>query len=258
MGISDEQYSAEKDAGYRAIGRYLVAFSQLTAYMRRLIARHLVEGTARPRSSIEILLGDVGPRNIADSFFGLCRTAGDLEGDELLVAARLQKRVMEANEFRTDVAHGDWSVGDLEGADATCVLPLELLRIKASRREVPAAQWISITVDELNAFADDLWTLTMLVSDFGTLALGLSRWVYEDSPSGRAMSLAGPESGIRVRDVYSQTGPSSKPLIGRSGSRADDVALMRYAGMDGRWDNKADMQAVARILAEPIKPSSLR
>lgn len=256
--MSYEQYRADKDAAYRAIGRYVVAFSQLIGHMRRLIARHLTEDTTHPRASVEVLLGDVGPRNVADSFFSLCRTAGDLEGDELLVAARLQKRVMEANEFRTDVAHGDWTVGDLEGADADRVLPPGLLRIKASRRELPAAQIIPINVDELDALTDDLWTLAMLVLDFGKLALRLPLWVYKDEPDGRYLMAPEKDSGIRVEDVYCNEGTAGKPVVGRSGTRANDVALMRYAGMDGRWDNAADMKAVARILAEPIKPRSLR
>lgn len=251
MGMSDEQYEAEKDVGYRAIGRYIVAFSQLIAFMRRLTARHLTEGTTHSRSSVETLLGDVGPRSVADSFFAICRVDGALRDVELLVAARFQMRVLEANEFRTDVAHGDWSVGELEGADAEHVLPLQLLRIKASRKDA-AAQSSEITVDELNGFADDVWTLVTLVAEFGKLALGLTSWVYKDG------ALAGLVSGIRVGDVYANEGTTTKPVIGRSGPRADEVALMRFAGMDGRWDNRAEMEAVARILAEPIKPPSLR
>lgn len=256
--ITAEQWEAEKDAGYRAIGRYVVAFSQMIAYMRRMIARHLTEGTPRPRSHVEMLLGDVGPKNVADSFFGLCRAAGELQGDELKVASRLQQRVMEANEFRTDVSHGDWTIGDFEGSDAERVLPPELLRIKAGRREGMPAQSISITVDELNALTDDLWTLTMLLSDFGKLALGLPIWVYEDrGEAGRRLAGAA-ESGIRVGDVYVNEGTVAQPRIARTGPRADDVGLMRYAGMDGRWDNQADMGAVARILTESIKPPALR
>jgi hypothetical protein len=258
MEISNEQYRAEMDAAYRAIGRYVVAFSQLVGHMRRLIARHLTDETSHPRASVEVLLGDVGPRNVADSFFSLCRTAGNLEGDELLVAARLQKRVMEANEFRTDVAHGDWTVGDFEGADGDRVLPPELLRIKASRKDTPAAQALPIKVEELNAFTDDLWTLAMLVLDFGKLALRLPLWVYKDEPEGRFLMEPAENSEIHVGDVYRNEGNAGKPVVGRSGVRANEVALMRYAGMDGRWNNAADMEAVARILAQPIKPHPLR
>jgi len=257
MEMSDAEYRAELDAAYRAIGRYVVAFSQLTGHMRRLIARHLTEHTTHPRESVEMLLGDVGPRNVADAFFNLCRTAGDLEGDELLTAARLQKRVLEANEIRTDVAHGDWTVGDFEGADAERVLPPELLRIKASRKDL-AAQTIAITVDELDALTDDLWTLAVLVLDFGKLALHLGFWVWRDDADGRVLVPPGEHDKLRVGDVYRNEGNTGKPLIGRTGPRANDVALMRYAGMDGRWVNSLEMEAVARILAEPIKPPALR
>ncbi len=256
--MSFEQYSAEKDAAYRAIGRYVVAFSQLIAHMRRLIARHLTENTTHPPAAVEMLLGDVGSRNVADSFFNLCRTTGDLQDDELLAAARLQKRVLEANEIRTDVAHGDWTVGDLEGSDSARVLPPELLRIQASRKGHPAAQSIPIDVDELNVLTDDLWTLAALVVDFGKLAFRLPLWVWKDEPDGRYLVAPEPGDTIRVGDVYRNEGNAAKPVVGRTGVRADDVALMRYAGMDGRWDNVIEMGAVARILAEPIKPKALR
>lgn len=258
MEMSHEQYRAEMDAAYRAIGRYVVAFSHLVAHMRRLIGRHLTDNTTHPRASVEMLLGDVGPRNIADSFFNLCRTAGDLDGTEQLAAARLQKRVLEANEFRTDAAHGDWTVGDLAGADADEVLPPELLRIKASRKGQPAAQAITIAVDELNAMTDDLWTLVVLVVDFGKLAFRMPLWIWKDEPDGRYLMKPEPHDEIRVRDVYRNEGTAGKVVIGRTGPRANDVALMRYAGMDGRWNNLVEMQAVARILADPIKPPALR
>ena len=245
MEMSDKQYRAEMDVTYRAIGRYVVAFSQLIAHMRRLIARHLTDDTTHPRASVEMLLGDVGPRNVADAFFNLCRTAGGLTGDEVLVSARLQKRVMEANELRTDVAHGDWTVGEFEGSDADRMLPPEILRIKASRKDQPAAVAVPIEPDELNTVTDDIWTLTMLVLDFGKLALHLPFWVWKDEPEGRFLMQPGPDDTIRVGDVYRNEGTAGKVVIGRTGERANDVALMRYAGMDGRWNNAADMEAVA-------------
>jgi hypothetical protein len=252
--LTDEQYRQELDAGYRAIGRYMVAFSHLIAYMRRLTARHLTEGTRHHRSRVEMLLGEVGPKNIGDSFFGLCRADGELTDDELAVEARLRVRVREANEMRTDIAHGDWSVGDLEGSDAMTMLPPELLRIKPSRQGEPAAKAMPLSVDDLNKMADDLWTLTILVEDFGKLALGLPIWVYADGPDGRRST---PREGgsIRVGEVWAREGSAKKPRIDRSGPKADDVVLMRYAGMRGERTNVQEMAAAARILREPIKPS---
>ena len=252
--ISAEQYRRELDAGYRAIGRYMVAFSQLIAHMRRLVARHLTEGTGHHRSRVEMLLGEAGPKNVGDSFFGLCRADGELTDDEPAVEARLRGRVTEANEMRTDIAHGDWSVGDLEGSDATEVLPPELLRIKPSRRGEPAAKFMPLGIRELNEMADVLWTLTILVEDFGKLALGLPTWIYADGPDGRISTLCDGGS-IRVGEVYVNDGSTKKSRIARSGSKADDVVLMPYAGIHGERSNADEIAAIARILAKPIKPS---
>jgi hypothetical protein len=136
-----------------------------------------------------MLLGEAGPKNVVDSFFGLCRTDGELTDDELAVEARLRVRVREANEMRTDIAHGDWSVGDLEGSDATKTLPPELLRIKPSRQGEPAAKTMPLSVDDLNKMADDLWTLTILVEDFGKLASGCRYGSTRMTPTDGAFPL---------------------------------------------------------------------
>jgi hypothetical protein len=63
---------------------------------------------------------------------------------------------------------------------------------------LPAAQTISIAVDELNDLTDDLWTLTMLGSDFARLALGSPIWVWEDvqdAHGGPAVSFVESDSG---------------------------------------------------------------
>lgn len=236
-GLSDEQYAAEKDAGYRAIGRYIVAFSPLVRYMRVLTARHLTEGTMHHPSRVEMLLGDARSKNVADSFFGLCRADGDLDLEQL-VTARFQTRVMEANEVRTDVAHGDWTIGDLAGFDATEVLPPAVLRIRPGRRSDPGARSIELKVELMNEMSDDLWTLTMLVIDFGKLALQLPLMLYErHKDSQRLATSLGERGQFRVRDVYANEGTTQQPRIARSGPHANDVALMKWAGMDGRWDN---------------------
>jgi hypothetical protein len=56
-------------------------------------------------------------------------------------------------------------------------------------------------------------------------------------------------------DVWAKEGSVKKPRIDRSGPRAADVVLMRYAGMHGERTNVEEMVAAARILSEPIKPS---
>ena len=95
-------------------------------------------------------------------------------------------------------------------------------------------------MDQLNAFTDDLWTLVMLVLDFGKFAFHMPLWIYNHEPDGGYIMEPSQDSGIRVRDVYRNEGTVTKPVIGRSSRtpRSNYVALMRYAGMDGRIERR--------------------
>ena len=60
-----------------------------------------------------LLLGEAPASAIANAYFGLCRTLGELDDDEQKVCNALRKDVQQVIETRNDIAHGDWSIGDI-------------------------------------------------------------------------------------------------------------------------------------------------
>jgi hypothetical protein len=104
-----EQRQLDTDNGYRAIGRYVVAFSELVSEMRLLVAQHVGGHDRWPLANIALGEANAGP--IQHAFFGLCREANDFTAAEDKVASLLSREVGEVVTTRNDIAHGDWLVG---------------------------------------------------------------------------------------------------------------------------------------------------
>jgi hypothetical protein len=172
--MSDIERWAEKrervsaDA-YRAIGRYVVEFSQLMFFMRSLIARRLTEPD-KPTTLADLALGQIQPVQLTDAFFAACLADGRLDSDEKKIGRSLRARVLkESSENRNDLAHGDWWIGGLAADDT--IRPSTLVRIKPAK-EVGAHIFEDLTVDELDRRSDDVLKLALRVHAFGSIALG--------------------------------------------------------------------------------------
>lgn len=207
----DERRKRRDDA-YRAIGRYMVAFSRLISVMRVLVAEYVVGPEGDP-SVAEDLMGDVGAKNIADAYFGLIRRRGGLDVVEAQMEVLLRKRVVTEGgsivQTRNDIAHGDWWVG-IFGVNSDEGGGL-LVRTKTSRASGAAAVAEEMTAKQLEQMADEIVDLTNTLAEFGRLALGLAV-SRRDEPLQQTRTSIGE---FRIRDVYSLTGE------GHSGVWAD-------------------------------------
>jgi hypothetical protein len=217
------EHSADVDDAYRAIGRYMVAFSQLIAEMRDLIATRL--GGA-DFVLVQIVLGEAQPGNIAHAFFGLAREVGNLTDAENDVAASLENAVRLANEERTHFAHGDWQVGNVH-VDPTSrklkTLPPRRVRILPHQKKGPY-KIDHLTPKQIDEKTDDLLALLTSVYEFGRLALGLPVTVEQADGSGE-------NEWLRVSDVFVVEGnQKTGKRLARSGPRADDVFPVIYVG----------------------------
>jgi hypothetical protein len=105
--VSDPHYKEQVDNAYRAIGRYVVEFSQLLYHLRTLIAHRL---PTDPATIAFLVLGEAQAQQLANVFFGTCRVVADLDAEEQKVAAWLRNRVNGQIELRNEIAHGDWFV----------------------------------------------------------------------------------------------------------------------------------------------------
>src|SRR5579862_2050863 len=108
--MTEDEYERQTNESLRAIGRYVVEFSQLVRSMRNVVARRLTWG-CHPVVLGELTLGEATASQIADVFFGMCKEWSQLDAEEAKVASALRKAVKQAIEKRNDVAHGDWHVG---------------------------------------------------------------------------------------------------------------------------------------------------
>jgi hypothetical protein len=229
-----------RDDAYRAIGRYIVAFSRLIAEMRTLMADYI--GTRGHGGSIivEELLGDVGPKNIADAYFGMLRRYGDLNDAELKMESALRTRIVKGTEkmasviqTRADIAHGDWWIGLMRRGSSGELIELDasLVRIKASRSAGPAAVPRDLRTDQINEMADELVDLTNTIVDFGRLALKMPMIRQDDSSADPTNSVG----EFRVSDIYTLEGgnkSAGKARLVRNGTSAHLLPFMPWAWKD--------------------------
>jgi hypothetical protein len=164
------EWAAQTDDAYRAIGRYVVRFSELVSEMRDMVCQYVANGVADMHIS-QLLLGEAGTQHIANAFFATCRTVGELDGDKEAVWRELRKQVDETIRMRNDIAHGEWRIGHRDELDGEIVtLPPHLVRIIPLRGEGPYKQR-DLSVDDIDSLSDDMDALLTRIHDFGRLAL---------------------------------------------------------------------------------------
>lgn len=224
------EYEQQRDDGYRAIGHYFVAFSQLMHHLRGVIAWKLADASAtNPNETFaEMILGESMPKLIIDSFFGMCRLVGDFDKTEQLIETRLRNEAIEASIKRNDIAHGDWWVGLLSHHAAEKVRDPSLVRIKPGRVGEHPEKVENFSVRDLDRMADQLLLMANTLIEFGRLALALPILRHQDPPdTGTRVS----RGEFRVRDVYAYEGSKQSGRVARTGAKADLVPIIEWVRM---------------------------
>jgi hypothetical protein len=236
---TDEQYQADVNDAYRAIGRYIAAFSQLTRGLRRMIAEYI--GRNEKWVLVDVVLGEAMAAALSHAFFALCRDAGNFSAAETEIEGQLRREIEEEIiPLRNDIAHGDWEVGNFvypTGGPAK-VLPPRIIRIIPHRKHGPY-QIRDVKIEELDATTDRLVEVLTMVMEFGKLALGQPLVRCTDE-GGSAVSVG----EFRVQDVLAvpeSTKPRDEPAptkakvpenkrakVSRTGPRAGEVSLLPY------------------------------
>jgi hypothetical protein len=215
--LSTDGYNQQTNDAYRAIGRYMVAFSVLVHELRAAVAQHISPGKA-PLANIA--LGEFSAMPICHAFFGLARLAAGFTRDEAKVADLLAIDVEKAIRTRNDVAHGDWRVGWLgHGASGVQILDPQLVRIVPHEKRGPF-KTKDLTVADIDEMTDRLECLTTLAIDFGNIALGLPIYRADGSLS---------TDEYRVADVFVVRGKGQNAAIVREGPRAGEVVPVPYS-----------------------------
>jgi hypothetical protein len=223
------EYKRQKDDGYRAIGRYIVAFSQLMSHMRYVIASRIAWRHDDDPALVEMILGEAMPKLITDSFFGLCRVVGQFDEAEKKVERKLRNDAVEICNMRNDIAHGDWWVGQMERYDSPTVRAPALVRIKPGRVDELPEQTVDLLIADLDTMADDISALTNTLAEFGRLALGLPIVTHEPIPPSESRVTR----EFRVRDIYVLRGTKKAPQgprVVRDGPKAELVPLSHWVG----------------------------
>jgi hypothetical protein len=214
-------HDREMDNAYRAIGRYVVAFSSLMQRMRELLSEHVAGGIVGSHEP-ELLLGEAMPTALSNAFFGMCRLVADLDENESKVESAIRKRVKTEIEMRNDVAHGDWEVGWFLATPPYAVRDPHLIRLLPGRSEGPRKVQ-SLSVLDIDRLSSRILALLTLVNEFGHLALGLPIMLTLPTEGDSPAHVSTGE--YRVRDVLvaHQEKRSGPVTIKRDGPRAREV-----------------------------------
>ncbi len=234
-----EQYQADIDDAYRAIGRYIAAFSQLTHGLRRMIAEYI--GRNEKWVLVDIALGETMAAQLSHAFFALCRDAANFSAAETEIEGQLRREIEEEIiPMRNDIAHGDWEVGNfiLPTGGPVKVLPPRMIRITPHRKDGPY-QIRDVKIEELDATTDRLIDVLTMVMEFGKLALG-QPVVRRTDDGGSAVSvgefrvqdvLAVPDS-TKSRDeqapIKAKQPENKRANVSRTGPRASEVSVIPY------------------------------
>jgi hypothetical protein len=190
---------------YRAIGRYMVAFSLLERSMRWGLQSGLKNKLSR------VVLGEMTAYPLRDAFFGSCRTVCDFDEVEQAVASRLRARVTEEIERRNFIAHAEWLVGYTEGDKPGMATP-QRHRNKPMRAE-GSHESVEETAEDLDKHSEALGQLTNYLHEFGQMCFGFHYLsVREGGPP-------------RLRDIFIINGSLKKGTLVREGPRAHQIEI---------------------------------
>jgi hypothetical protein len=175
---------------YRAIGQYIVAFSQLVFAMRDSMERRLMGG-GNGYHLVQLAIGEAPAYQIANSFFGMCSEETKLQDDgDRKIAKALKENVLEEITRRNDMSHGDWWVWAPEGS--TELPNPTLVRLKPGRGNFPKRhEWRGTeaelgdprttthprtvspyTIEDLDELSESLMDLARVTGEFGGTCLG--------------------------------------------------------------------------------------
>lgn len=183
-------YEAEVANGQRALGRWLVEFSQLIWVMRMQLRSAMAVRNGGDVHVIDLLTGAMEAHSLKNAFFASIRYLADPphDEDEKKVSVTLEDQVSDVIQFRNDLAHGEWFVG-WGSTDAAFPDPPKLRRTKPGTRRGPAMTSVTLTVDEMDRRSEALIVLRRMVYEYAALA------------AGQYPSLT-QELDLRVRDVF--------------------------------------------------------
>lgn len=189
MPLPNDELAEDRRNAHRAIGAYVVAFSQLMRAMRCVIGEFIVDDDLERIRYTDIVLGEAPAATLSHAFFGLCREATRYSEAEAEIAGQLQREIEESIiPTRNDIAHGDW---DIVSDEPSAPKPPTLTRIIPHRKASPY-KIVPITVETLDEMTDRIERLARIVEEFGRLALGLS--VQHENKTSRGE--------LRIQDVF--------------------------------------------------------
>ncbi len=165
----EARYRTERDAMYRAVGQYFVAFSVVVGTMRRALGR-VFEKPGQEPMLVEALFSDLMAMNMARAFFAACSMMADPSQDdtEQTIAKRLNAIVKAAIEDRNELAHGDWLLLLGFGPDAGLRPRLSRFRLTSGS---PRPELLDVSPPTLDKRSDALHRLQSLVQEYGEICL---------------------------------------------------------------------------------------
>jgi len=184
---SEEEIAAHRDDGYRAVGRYVVVFSQMLQEMRLQMAVRLQDTATYG--------GRESAREICKAFFGICQQLGTHDPDEAKTAVRLRELVMQEIAKRDEVAHAEWIPGAWAktGLEEGGMSPSEPVPPHGYRTS-KAGEFFLVD-DDLDARSDEIERLTKLLREYGRVCFGMHPLQF-DEKTQRVN-----EKALRVSDV---------------------------------------------------------
>jgi len=205
------EHQRKTDDAHRAIGRYIVQFSQLVMRMRQLIEERLRRQNDSP-DLMAMALGNMAAGEIAALFFGLCKSITALDGDELVISKRLAEKVgFWAIPARNDIAHGDWIVelsSMIRGPGPATYITRTSTKTGVGRHATER------TPADLDGMSDQLERLCLAVMEFGMICFEL-----------HPLQVDGSHPKLTVSDIFTVEGPKTKRRIFRHGPAAGAISF---------------------------------
>ncbi|MGD0386498.1 MAG: hypothetical protein ABSB73_10220 [Solirubrobacteraceae bacterium] len=214
------KHNEEIREAHRAIGRYVVAFSEMVAELREQIARR-ISRDEWPLANVA--LGYSGAMDISHVFFWLCREVGDLTDGENLIASALSKDLEQSIRTRNEIAHGNWLVGYISVQSPVGTVPPRLIHIIPHQKKTPYKVQ-DLTPADIDELTDRLLALLTDIAEFGKLALDFP--ITELLEGGEYRT----STELHVGDVFTlHPGAQDQPAkVMRDGPRAHDVARIPF------------------------------